>query len=96
MLGEIYLDKGNFVAAEKELSRALELGATEDSVLPLLARALSAQEKNLEVIELAQRSNLKELYAKTDLLALKAASEIRLGKVDDAKYSLELGERIQL
>lgn len=92
MLGEIYLNNGSFIAAEKELSRALELGASEDNVVPLLARSLSAQAKSLEVIELANRSNLTEPYAKTDLLALKAAAELLVGLIDEAKYSLELAK----
>ncbi|MDB1123701.1 XrtA/PEP-CTERM system TPR-repeat protein PrsT [Vibrio algarum] len=92
MLGEIYLDIGNFASAEKELSRALEYNADQNVVLPLLARTLSAQSKSEQVIELVQSSNLSDPYAKTELLALKAASEIKLGQIEDAKYSLELAQ----
>ncbi|SFM47672.1 XrtA/PEP-CTERM system TPR-repeat protein PrsT [Rugamonas rubra] len=43
LLGELYLDTGDVLSADKELRRALALGAPKPQVLPALGRALLQQ-----------------------------------------------------
>jgi cytochrome c-type biogenesis protein CcmH/NrfG len=43
MLGKLYLDSGDVMSAEKELRRALELGANSGDVMPSLGRSLLLQ-----------------------------------------------------
>ncbi|MGZ3181059.1 MAG: XrtA/PEP-CTERM system TPR-repeat protein PrsT [Telluria sp.] len=50
-LGATYLDQGDAVSAEKELRRALELGAPEEQLRPLLGKALLRQGKYQELLD---------------------------------------------
>ncbi|MEO1766476.1 XrtA/PEP-CTERM system TPR-repeat protein PrsT [Thiobacter aerophilum] len=51
LLGRIYVEQGDGVAAEKELRRALELGAQQEAVLPWLGRALLLEREYQKVLE---------------------------------------------
>ncbi|WP_260295616.1 XrtA/PEP-CTERM system TPR-repeat protein PrsT [Sedimenticola hydrogenitrophicus] len=51
-LGRLYLDSGNFSAAEKELKKALELGADNNEVLFSLSQALLQMRKFDEVLSM--------------------------------------------
>lgn len=50
ILGMLYLTQGDFLAAEKELRRAIDLGLDKNAVLVPLAKALLAQKKFPEVL----------------------------------------------
>ncbi|MET0081746.1 MAG: XrtA/PEP-CTERM system TPR-repeat protein PrsT [Sedimenticola sp.] len=52
LLAEIYLETGNYYAAEKELLRAGDLGISDHVIVPYLARSYVSQGKNSEVLEL--------------------------------------------
>lgn len=52
-LGKVYLEVKNFEPAEKELSRAKELGYPENEVVPLLALALQKTGANVALVDLA-------------------------------------------
>jgi putative PEP-CTERM system TPR-repeat lipoprotein len=51
LLGKIYNEQGNGPSAEKELRRALELGAAKDIALPQLGRALLLQREFQKVLD---------------------------------------------
>jgi putative PEP-CTERM system TPR-repeat lipoprotein len=51
-LGKLYLELKNYESAEKELSRALELGYAANEVIPLLARALQRTGANVALSEI--------------------------------------------
>lgn len=51
-LGQLYLELKNYESAEKELSRALELGYPANQVIPLLAQALQRTGANVALSEL--------------------------------------------
>ncbi|MDT0593359.1 XrtA/PEP-CTERM system TPR-repeat protein PrsT [Glaciecola petra] len=51
-LGKLYLKQKNFESAEKELSRALELGYASKDVIPMLAQALQRTGANVALAEL--------------------------------------------
>ncbi|MFT5670297.1 MAG: tetratricopeptide (TPR) repeat protein, partial [Glaciecola sp.] len=51
-LGKLYLDLKNFESAEKELTRAKDLGHPENEVVPLLALALQKTGANLALVDL--------------------------------------------
>lgn len=92
MLGEIYLTRGNFKSAEKELSRALKLGADENKVTPLLARAILGLGQNEQVISLIEETHINNLYAKSELSGIKALAEVKLGDLDAAESTLQAAE----
>ncbi|MDC0609965.1 PEP-CTERM system TPR-repeat protein PrsT [Vibrio sp.] len=88
ILGEIYLQRGNASSAEKELANALKYGANKTKAVPLLARALAFQNKNQQLIELADEIPLNDPQAKAEMLGLRALAEVSLGNVDTAKKLL--------
>lgn len=89
LLGEVYLRQGNYASAEKELSRALHLGADKADVFPFLGRTLLNLGKNEEVIELVdEASSITAPQPQAELQALKAIAEINLGNVEAAKSIL--------
>jgi len=92
MLGEIYLARGNFPSAEKELSRAMNFGANPNTVLPLLVRSIAGQGRNEDVITLIDNSPITDSYAQTELLSLKALSQMNLNDISGAKFTLELAK----
>lgn len=58
LLGQALLDSKDFVSAEKELSRALELKQPHEKVLPLYALALLGQDKHQSVISEVEKYKL--------------------------------------
>ena len=51
LLGRLYVEIGNGLAAEKELNKARSLGVRDDSIVPLLLEALLMQKKYRGVID---------------------------------------------
>ena len=51
LLGKLHVETGDGLSAEKELTKAKELGVNDDSVLPLLLEALLLQENYSEVLK---------------------------------------------
>lgn len=82
LLGEVYLANGEILAAEKELGRARELGASEADVLPALAQTLVALGKVDELNALSV-DNLAG-SAKTTVLAAQALAKSSGGNRDEA------------
>jgi putative PEP-CTERM system TPR-repeat lipoprotein len=83
LLGKLHLEMGNVAAAEKELSRAKELGLAEGEVVPLLARALLEQGKITKVLEIS-RDNLPE-DAEVSVLSLQGLGKLMQGEAGDAE-----------
>ncbi|WP_189337810.1 XrtA/PEP-CTERM system TPR-repeat protein PrsT [Photobacterium sanguinicancri] len=92
ILGQIYLERGNFASAEKELEKALRLKGDSDSLSPLVAQALLGQDKTEALIELVDNTRTTEQSVKTELLAFKALALLKQGKMEEAQYSLSLAE----
>ncbi|MZI96105.1 PEP-CTERM system TPR-repeat protein PrsT [Vibrio sp. CAIM 722] len=88
LLGKIYLQNGNFPAAEKELSRSLHLGADKSTVVPLIAKTLVAMGRNDDAIELISESDINQPKARADLVGLQAIAEFNLRNNDNAKSLL--------
>ncbi|MFV0448242.1 MAG: XrtA/PEP-CTERM system TPR-repeat protein PrsT [Vibrio sp.] len=95
-LGSIYLQQGSFLAAEKELTKALELGIANEEIAPLLLRTKLNLGKNQEVINYIDNHRVSDPYLNSELLALKAMAELNLNQVDAAKQSLQLAGDIAL
>jgi putative PEP-CTERM system TPR-repeat lipoprotein len=82
LLGKIYLDKDDNLAAEKELLLAQSLGGQADEVRPALARALLAQAKTADV--LALKHDDLERAAAAQLLSVQAVAAMLDGKDEQA------------
>lgn len=51
-LGKLYIEVDDYQSAEKELSRAIELGEPEKDIVPLLAKALQRTGANVALVDL--------------------------------------------
>src|SRR3982750_4177532 len=85
LLGKVYLDSEEVLAAEKELTKAAELGYPREQVDPLLAEALVAKGEYKRVIE---------QYGDTvDKPGGSAATKTAVGDAAIATRNLPLAER---
>lgn len=84
MLGQIYLKVGLGAEAEKELSQAVKLGVSHESVKPQLGEALLLMGENKRLLdeilptEQTSKTNLARIYQ------LRADALLKLGKLKDA------------
>jgi len=81
LLGQMYVESGDMLSAEKELRRALQAGAPRAVVLPTLGKALLAQGQ--------YEGTLTETADATDApaLALRGQALLGLGRVDNARMA---------
>jgi putative PEP-CTERM system TPR-repeat lipoprotein len=86
-LGKLYLEMGDMAAAEKELSRAADLGAKPDIIMPFLGRSLLYQGKHADVMDLSLKGLNDE--AKAEILALKGLSLVAQGDLDKARFLID-------
>lgn len=85
LLGEISLQIGNLASAEKEYQRALEMGWNAEAALIGKMRAMNAQRKYKEVLEISNATNDWPDTAQANLLALKAIAYVGEGDLVKAK-----------
>ncbi|MBA6377944.1 MULTISPECIES: XrtA/PEP-CTERM system TPR-repeat protein PrsT [unclassified Colwellia] len=83
LLGTLYLEVGDIEAAEKELTKSLELNGPLDLILPKLFKALNLQDKSEQVITLANQNAKLPESVLPEILLYKALAHIKLG--DQAK-----------
>ncbi|BEU01759.1 lipoprotein [Agarivorans sp. OAG1] len=93
-LGGIYLERGNYPAAEKELLRALDLNAEKQQLIPLLARTYLNQNEPEKIGELITQNRPFEAELETELLAIHALSLFRNGQFDPAKTTLNQAQEL--
>jgi len=87
LMGRLNLEMGNVAAAEKELTKAHELGVEDELILPLMSRVLLLQGKSDEV----QRLSLNNLTAKgkAEVLAAQGQAKLVRGEVAEADLLIE-------
>lgn len=81
-LGQLYLKGGNYLAAEKELTRAKELGGEDNALLPSLSQAQLRLRKFTEV--LATPSDHLPARERAEVLASKGIASMYQGDNDRA------------
>jgi len=89
LLGQVHVDVGNGFAAEKELLKARELGVVDDSVMPLLLKALLYQQNYERLLEMGISSVLDK-NAAAEVYASRGMAYLALRDLDKAKEELEL------
>lgn len=92
-LGRAHFAHDDFAAAEKEFSRARELGASDDFVLPGLAKALLAQGKFTEVLALPVPAYGMSPDALAALQVTRAIAATTLGRSADIDRAINAAER---
>jgi len=94
LLGSLYLETGDMPSAEKELVKARELGVSDESVFPLLARAYLAQGKYDDVLGLGVQSSFsKEVQA--SLLTSQGIATLRQGNSKKADEFIATAMRMK-
>ena len=84
MLGQLYLDTGDTLSAEKELRRALELGANPAEVAPLLGRTMLLQGQYDKIL-----AEIKADQQQPRLMALRGHALMGLNRIDEATRLFE-------
>ena len=88
LLGVVHFSIGDMAGAEKELKRARELGVAEESLSPLLARALLIQGKYQDLDALPIKGLASET-AKAEVLAAKGQGKLAGGNVVEAQQLID-------
>ncbi len=84
ILGAALLATGDMETAEKEASRARDLGAPPDLYAETLARALQGSGNHVEVIADIDPDSISDLDLASTLRALRARSMLDLGSIQEA------------
>jgi putative PEP-CTERM system TPR-repeat lipoprotein len=92
LLGAIYNDIGDPLSAEKELRKAVSLGVSPATALPLIAKSLLMQGEFKKMLE----ETAQDPRAKTDpeLISLRGNAYMNLGKIPEMKEAFELALKI--
>ncbi len=93
LLGEVYIDLGNGASAEKELSRALELGVAAEKGMPLLGRAYLMQGKYREALAEIKLDESAPAEARAKVLVVHGDALLLQRSLEDAQkaYDSALG-----
>lgn len=87
MLGMAYLDVNDPQSAEKEVRRAIDLGASADKALPALARALLMRGQFQKVLD--ETKPAAETTPTADMLIARGNAWLGLHKAEEAKGAFE-------
>lgn len=85
LLGRQLLQAGDAAAAEAEFQRAMSAGYDKEQVIPMLAKALTAQEKYGALVSQFETTVLSDAAAAADLLAQLAGAYLAAGSVEQAQ-----------
>ncbi len=88
LLGKLYIEIGNGLAAEKELIKARQLGVNDDSTVPLLLESLLIQKKYDDVVDF-DISGIHSSSAIANALASKGLAYMLLGNLEKAQQELD-------
>lgn len=88
LLGAIYYETGDVRSAEKEIRKALDLGASQENLLPTLGKVLLVERQFQKVLDEVRQP----AGAKPDarFLAVRGDAYLALGKVAEARESFDL------
>lgn len=93
LLGVIYYETGDIRSAEKEIRKALDLGAKPEDLLPTLGKVLLAERQFQKVLDEVKQP----AGAKPDarFLAVRGEAYLALGKIAEARESFDLALKEQ-
>ncbi|MCU7553021.1 PEP-CTERM system TPR-repeat protein PrsT [Alteromonas sp. ASW11-19] len=87
-LGKLYLQKGDYQGAEKELNRALELGQPAADVVPLLSQAYQQTGAENALLDLDHQSSDLTSVQKAEVGFYKLQALVKLDKENEARELL--------
>ena len=94
LLGQLYLNLGDGLAAVKELERAQSLEYSGDKVLPLLARAYILTGSDSDVLALSTATARLGAEQQSHYLAYQTLAALRSEQPELAKQSVELAQSL--
>lgn len=94
LLGKVYLEMGDGVAAEQELSRAAELGKGEAEVAYALARALRLQGKDERLLEEITVGAGWPTATRARVYAVRAQAHLALDDVQAARQAVSRAQEL--
>ncbi len=94
LLGAIYLQIGDVEAAEKELTRSLELDGSRELILPKLFKSLNLQDKSEKIITLANQNKNISRNILPEILLYKSMAYIKLGDNESAAITIAQASEI--
>lgn len=92
LLGRVYLDTGEYEAAEKEFTKARELGAPADQLTPLQAKLLLAMGLHARVIAEINPLHTQGAASLAATHAYRARAHLHLGDLAAAQRELAAGD----
>jgi cellulose synthase operon protein C len=84
MLGKLYSETGDFQSSEKELRRAIEMGASRDQFVPSLLEAMYQSGSYQKLIDDSQNLAVTERIARAAVATVVGKAQIAVGKADQA------------
>lgn len=84
-LGKLYIESKNFVAAEKELNKALELGYPAGEIIPILSLAYQQTGAENALMNIDHAAEGMSAVESAEVGYYKLQSLVRLNKLDEAK-----------
>jgi putative PEP-CTERM system TPR-repeat lipoprotein len=85
LLGSALFDKGEFLAAEKELRKARELGYSDDAIVPLLVRLLTARGDYRQAIDEFAKVELRGPKTKAELQSALGQAYLETNNIEEAR-----------
>lgn len=89
LLGETALEMGDGETAEKELIRALELGASKEAIFPSLAEAYQFQGKFQQILDLINASDIGDASIRAKLMAYRGDALLFMNKPKESRSEYE-------
>lgn len=93
LLGQAYMETGDYASAEKEFTKARELGAPADLLTPLHARLLLVTAAHARLVEDIKPSPTMGMSALATIHAYRARAHLALGNREAAEKDLAESER---
>lgn len=94
LLGKIYIEQGDGASAEKELRRALQLGAKRKGITAQLGRALLLQREFKKVLEEVPAAPDGTPVEAAAMLAVRGDALAMLKQLDEAKAAYEAARKL--
>jgi len=94
LLGRVYLNLGDGLAAVKELERAQSLKYADNKVIPLLARAYILTDSDSDVLALSTVASGLAVEEQSQYLAYQTLAALRSEQPELAKQSVELAQSL--
>jgi len=94
-LGQVHFSNGDYLSAEKELKKALDLGLKDPGTVAIYARTLLYLSDYRRLLEEIKTEEGADPTANAALLALRARAQLLLKEVESSRKSLDEADSLQ-